>query len=79
MKQAVDKLLRVAPAVGAALFASACDLRNSAVLDPKGPIALAERDLLRDAFLVMMVVIVPVIFLTLPRLQYPGRLCAQMG
>ena len=55
----------MAPVVGAALFASACDLRNSAVLDPKGPIALAERDLLRDAFLVMMVVIVPIIILTL--------------
>ncbi len=65
MKQAVDKLLRMAPAVGAALFASACDLRHSAVLDPKGPIALAERDLLRDAFVVMMLVVVPVIVLTL--------------
>jgi cytochrome o ubiquinol oxidase subunit 2 len=65
VKQAVDKLLRVVPAVGAALFATACDLRHSAVLDPKGPIALAERDLLRDAFYVMMLVIVPVIVLTL--------------
>ncbi len=43
----------------------ACDLRHSAVLDPKGPIALAERDLLFDAFCVMMVVIVPIIILTL--------------
>lgn len=65
MKQAVDKLLQVALAVGAVLFVGACDLRNSAVLDPKGPIALAERDLLRDAFYVMMLVIVPVIVLTL--------------
>jgi cytochrome o ubiquinol oxidase subunit 2 len=65
VKQAVNKLLRVAPAVCATLFAAACDLRHSAVLDPKGPIALAERDLLRDAFYVMMVVIVPVIVLTL--------------
>ena len=65
VKQAVDKLLRVALTVGAALFATACDLRHSAVLDPKGPIALAERDLLRDAFYVMMLVIVPVIVLTL--------------
>ena len=52
-------------AVGAMLLASACDLRHSAVLDPKGPIALAERDLLRDAFVVMMLVVVPVIVLTL--------------
>jgi cytochrome o ubiquinol oxidase subunit II len=65
VKQAVETLLRWTVVVGAALFAGACDLRHSAVLDPKGPIALAERDLLRDAFLVMMVVIVPVIILTL--------------
>jgi cytochrome o ubiquinol oxidase subunit II len=44
---------------------AACDLRHSAVLDPKGPIALAERDLLFDAFYVMLVVVVPVIVLTL--------------
>ncbi len=52
-------------AVAAALSAGACDLRHSAVLDPKGPIALAERDLLRDAIYVMLVVIVPIIVLTL--------------
>lgn len=51
--------------VGVALLAGACDLRRSAVLDPKGPIALAERDLLFDAFYVMLVVIVPIIVLTL--------------
>ncbi|MDP1966603.1 MAG: ubiquinol oxidase subunit II [Reyranella sp.] len=65
MTQAVDKLLRPVMAVGAAFLASACDLRHSAVLDPKGPIALAQRDLLFDAFYVMMVVIVPIIVLTL--------------
>jgi cytochrome o ubiquinol oxidase subunit 2 len=63
--QAVDKLLRPVMVVGAALLAGACDLRRSAVLDPKGPIALAERDLLFDAFFVMMLVVVPVIVLTL--------------
>ncbi len=50
---------------GVTLFVSACDLRQAAVIDPKGPIALAERNLLFDAFCVMMVVIVPVIVLTL--------------
>ncbi|MDP2333083.1 MAG: ubiquinol oxidase subunit II [Reyranella sp.] len=65
MKQAVDKLLRVAMTVGAVLIVGACDLRRSAVLDPKGPIALAQRDLLFDAFFVMMLVVVPVIVLTL--------------
>ena len=52
-------------AAGAALLAGACDLRHAAVLDPKGPIALAERNLLLDAFYVMMVVIVPIIVLTI--------------
>lgn len=65
MTQAANKLLRPAMVVGAALLAGACDLRRSAVLDPKGPIALAERDLLFDAFFVMMLVVVPVIVLTL--------------
>ena len=35
------------------------------MVDPKGPIALAERNLLFDAFCVMMIVVVPVIVLTL--------------
>jgi cytochrome o ubiquinol oxidase subunit 2 len=48
-----------------ALFVAACDLKRAAVIDPKGPVALAERNLLFDAFCVMMVVIVPVIVLTL--------------
>lgn len=48
-----------------ALLLCACDLRQSAVLDPKGPIALAERDLLFDAFCVMMLIVVPIIVMTL--------------
>jgi cytochrome o ubiquinol oxidase subunit 2 len=52
-------------AIGMALTVGACDLKRSAVLDPKGPIALAERDLLFDAFFVMLIVVVPVIVLTL--------------
>ena len=48
-------------AVAAALMAGACD--RAVVLNPKGPIADAERGLLIDAFSVMLVVIVPVIFM----------------
>lgn len=48
-------------AVGAALLVSGCD--RAVVLNPKGPIADAERGLLIDAFSVMMVVVVPVIVL----------------
>lgn len=51
--------------VGMVLLTGGCDLRRSAVLDPKGPIALAERNLLFDAFFVMLIVVVPVIVLTL--------------
>jgi len=46
-------------ALGAALLASGCD--RAVVLNPKGPIADAERGLLFDAFSVMMLVVVPVI------------------
>ena len=46
-------------------MAGGCDLRRSVVLDPKGPIALAERNLLFDAFTVMMIVVIPVIVMAL--------------
>ena len=46
-------------ALAAALLASGCD--RAVVLNPKGPIADAERGLLFDAFSVMMLVVVPVI------------------
>ena len=49
--------------VGAALSAGACD--RAVVLNPKGPIADAERGLLIDAFSVMLIVVVPVIVMAL--------------
>ena len=39
---------------------SACGVIDGPVLDPKGPIALAERDLLFTAAAVMLIVIIPV-------------------
>ena len=51
--------LRCAAIVLLALLAGGCD--RMVVLNPKGPIADAERGLLIDAFTVMMVVVVPVI------------------
>jgi cytochrome o ubiquinol oxidase subunit 2 len=51
---------RTATAVGAALLGSGCELSRAPILDPKGPIALAERDLLFTAVLMMLIVIVPV-------------------
>ena len=47
-------------ALGAALLSSGCGLRHAPILDPKGPIALAERDLLFTAVVLMLVVIIPV-------------------
>jgi cytochrome o ubiquinol oxidase subunit II len=51
---------RAAIAVGAALLAGGCDLRHAPILDAKGPIALAERDLLFTAFILMLIVVIPV-------------------
>jgi cytochrome o ubiquinol oxidase subunit 2 len=51
--------LRHAAVAALALLAGGCD--RMVILNPKGPIADAERGLLIDAFTVMMIVIVPVI------------------
>ncbi|WP_421996743.1 ubiquinol oxidase subunit II [Reyranella sp.] len=58
MTQTFDRF-RYAAIVGLGLLTAGCD--KAVVLNPKGPIADAERGLLFDAFAVMLVVIVPVI------------------
>jgi cytochrome o ubiquinol oxidase subunit 2 len=58
VKQAVVNLRCVVIAV-LALLAGGCD--RAVILNPKGPIADAERGLLFDAVVVMMLVVVPVI------------------
>jgi len=55
--------LRTAAALGAALLSSGCGLSNAPLIDPKGPIALAERDLLFDAIGFMLIVVIPVFVL----------------
>ena len=62
MKQAVVTI-RCAAVVLLALLAGGCD--RLVVLNPKGPIAAAERGLMIDAFTVMMIVVVPVIVMVL--------------
>src|SRR5262245_34062956 len=52
--------LRAALAIGAALMAAGCDLTAMPVLDPKGPIAFAERNLLLTAAALMLIVLIPV-------------------
>ncbi len=49
--------------MGAVLLSSGCGLSDAPLLDPKGPIALAERDLLFTAVALMLIVIIPVFVL----------------
>jgi cytochrome o ubiquinol oxidase subunit II len=46
--------------LGVALLCGGCGVIDGPVLDPKGPITLAERDLLFKAVAIMMIVIIPV-------------------
>jgi cytochrome o ubiquinol oxidase subunit 2 len=46
--------------LGASLLCGGCSVLDGPVLNPQGPIALAQRSLLFDAILIMMIVIVPV-------------------
>ena len=61
--QAFTKSHRWAMALGAALLTGACD--RAVILNPKGPIADAQRGLLIDAFSVMLIVVVPVIVMAI--------------
>jgi cytochrome o ubiquinol oxidase subunit II len=45
---------------GLALAVSGCGLAEAPMLDPKGPITRVERDLLFDAFGLMLIVVIPV-------------------
>src|SRR3979490_3601345 len=63
VREAFTRSHRWAMAVGASLLAGACD--RAVVLNPKGPIADAERGLLIDAFSVMLIVVVPVIVMAI--------------
>ena len=50
--------------IGLALMTSGCGIRNTPILNPKGPIAEVERDLLMNAFTIMLIVVIPVFVLT---------------
>ena len=45
-------------------WAAAASLSHAPILDPKGPIALAERDLLFTAVVLMLIVVIPVFVMT---------------
>ncbi|WP_136661089.1 ubiquinol oxidase subunit II [Nitratireductor sp. XY-223] len=55
--------LRTLPVFLAAIALSGCGLGTAPILNPKGPIALAERDLLFTAFYLMLIVVIPVFVL----------------
>lgn len=55
--------LRAISALGMVIFCAGCGLETAPILDPKGPIALAERDLLFDAIKTMLIVVIPVFVL----------------
>ncbi len=46
--------------LGLLLLLTGCGLATSPVADPKGPIAIIERDLLYAAFFIMLIVVIPV-------------------
>jgi cytochrome o ubiquinol oxidase subunit 2 len=50
---------QLALVLGAALLCGGCDLSLGPILDPKGPVTLAERDLLFRAVAIMMIVVIP--------------------
>jgi cytochrome o ubiquinol oxidase subunit II len=58
------KTLPAVVALGLALLAGGCGLTEAPILDPKGPIALAERDILFRALAIMMIVVLPVFVMT---------------
>jgi cytochrome o ubiquinol oxidase subunit 2 len=60
MKHVLAKGSKRAAALLAVLMLGGCSLIRAPVIDPGGPIALAERDLLLTAALIMLIVIVPV-------------------
>jgi cytochrome o ubiquinol oxidase subunit II len=61
LRGGVQKVFRLAP-LGAALLLSGCDW---AVLDPKGPIADANKTILVDSVAIMLAIVIPTIVATL--------------
>jgi cytochrome o ubiquinol oxidase subunit 2 len=50
--------------IGLALLTSGCGFTEAPILNPKGPIALAERGILFRALAIMMIVVIPVFAMT---------------
>ncbi|MSP53606.1 MAG: ubiquinol oxidase subunit II [Gammaproteobacteria bacterium] len=61
MVNKLKNLFFIVPAIGLALLLSGCKL---AILDPQGPIAAGEKQLLIDATLLMLIIVIPVILIS---------------
>ena len=59
-QETLVRTLVAGTAVGLTLLTSGCGLTDAPILSPKGPIALAERDILFRALAIMMIVVIPV-------------------
>jgi cytochrome o ubiquinol oxidase subunit 2 len=57
-------LIRLGLMLGCLALLAGCGLAQAPILDPKGPIALIERDLLFTAFGLMLIVVIPVFVMT---------------
>ena len=64
MKRRTASVVMSSVAVGLVLLTSGCSFIEAPILNPKGPIALAERDILFRALAIMMIVVVPVFAMT---------------
>ncbi|MFD0986339.1 ubiquinol oxidase subunit II [Methyloligella solikamskensis] len=60
MRTLAHRLPTLAVVLSVALLCGGCGMFSSPDLNPKGPISMTERQLLFDAFFIMMIVIVPV-------------------
>ncbi len=58
------RTVRNAPAIAAAMAVGGCSLIHAPALDPGGPIALAERNLLFAVTGLVLIVVIPVFVLT---------------
>jgi cytochrome o ubiquinol oxidase subunit 2 len=64
MKRRTAPVVMSSVAAGLVLLTSGCSFIEAPILNPKGPIALAERDILFRALAIMMIVVVPVFAMT---------------
>jgi len=63
-QRALARTLVVGIATGVALLTSGCSLMEAPIINPKGPIAEAQRDILFRGLAIMLIVVIPVFVLT---------------